>query len=216
MVSRSTNPWKNRITMAPDDPNRKRRPVMRTGNFPDPKQHPLTLAELHLSDRTQWWVTVLRAKLDGAVPDNADDWLNLKLHAKGQSLHKANFWVSWHVRQMRLNARLDTRALNTLRPELAAAAIGYLTWMTQQNAWALLPNTGLHIVRPNSAGGVVIEVDPTYEALTLCGMAKPRLFSDADKPRLKELGAIVMAQHAHRGWTMAPDALGGFTLQVKP
>lgn len=149
--------WKgNRVTMAVDDPNRKRGPTLRTGNAPDQKQEPLLLSNIYVGGEA-WHLSLLRSRMDGATANDDPCWHNLKLHVQGKALHKGNYWISWNTLQHRLNARLDTRALNTLRTDLALAVTVLLTYMDQRGEWQMIPNQPLYVVRPDGNSYSVTE-----------------------------------------------------------
>lgn len=121
--------WKNRVTLLPNDPNRRIPPRMQFGNPPAEIQQPMTLAIIEVSDDAtdridlMWTLSHLRCKATGQ-PDPDPSWWNCKLWAGPSNVparHKANFWISWNPDTKRINRRADTTALESIRPRLCMA-----------------------------------------------------------------------------------------------
>lgn len=202
----------HRATMSPDDPARKRH-GQRQGNPPKPVQRPQLFAELHDSDALIWRLAWLRSGVDGKVNEGPDsDWFNLKLYAVGKAPYKANYWISWNARDRRLKKWLDTSALAAINPKLMQMLTSTLTYMWSNSAFDA-ESSVLHVARWDGASIVVTE-DVMHDALT--GAIKSPIFTEADRPRLKTLAALLIAERGLRGWTTVPDELtGGFRVVAK-
>lgn len=215
-------------TMTPDDPNRRRAPRMHLGRPPNPEQRPVTIAQLH-DGETCWNVCVLRSRIGAptsrlSVPQEAsDEWLNLKLWADGRALHKANYWTAYNPIKRRFTIRGDGRALAERQPLMGLLnAVMELIADELKNGMAL--ESMLLYVARKVGDTVEVTEDPLFdELLTHSLMRKmgaknqPRLFTEADLPRLRFLGKLISAERLpQQGWRTVRDELtGGITIEAK-
>jgi hypothetical protein len=161
------------VTMAPDAPERRRKPSLQKGRPPKAEQDPITLAEFAPSceageERVTWRLARTRAtvvryingkhtRLPTPQPDDDPEWINCKLYAVETAHHKANFWIAWNDRTRSLNRRADGSALKNFRPQLYDAVQTYFRQVGSDIRE--LPDW-YHRVSRDTSGAVVVELDP--------------------------------------------------------
>lgn len=192
--------WKRGVMRA-DDPNRKIPPRMQLGNAPTPVQRPLLLALItDVADApddapdNQWRLSWLRHKKDGRLdPDEA--WLNCKVHvckpdgAPAYARHKANFWVSWSLERNVLNRRVDTAAMEGMRPKLAAATIAVLGQASSwAGLWHLCPVYSVtdNVIRPHAVMTAILNLAVDHSDVLVTSAAELKACVDWVKQRQPE------------------------------